>query len=214
MLPKTSVYILGICLWAGVWTPAWSQVQQSGRTFLVVDHDRLMAESTAAEKVRKDIEKKRQSFQDELAGHEQGLRQEAEDLKRDQSTLSEDAFTQKRLAFEKKVSKVHEKVADRRAQLEQAIQDARVAIIEKISDIVEKVCQERSVDAVMPKAGLVYSRDALEVTTEVLSRLNAQLPEVKINFKKTKQEQDPTKVQAQTPILNQNKDQTPLQAQG
>lgn len=203
MLPKTYAYILGICLWSGACVPAWSQAQESGRTFLVVDHDRLMAESTAAEKVRKDIEKKRQSFQDELAKHEQDLRQEAEDLKRDQGSLSEDAFTQKRMTFEKKVSKIHEKVADRRAQLEQAIQDARIAIIEKISGIVEQLCKERSVDAVMPKAGLVYARDALEVTTEVLNRLNTQLPEVKINFKKNKQEQEP----------GQNKEQANSQIQ-
>lgn len=189
MLSKTYAYILWIGLGLGVCTPSWTQAQECGRTFLVVDHDRLMAESTAAEKVRKDIEKKRQSFQDELAKHEQDLRQEADDLKHTQGTLSEDAFTQKRMAFEKKVSKIHEKVADRRAQLEQAIQDARIVIIEKISSIVEQLCKERGIDAVVPKAGLVYARDRLEVTTEVLNRLNAQLPEVKIHFKKNKQDE-------------------------
>ncbi|MCA0369900.1 MAG: OmpH family outer membrane protein [Proteobacteria bacterium] len=153
-------------------------------SFLVVDHDRMMAESQAAEKVKREIEEKRKQFQAELDNFEKGLRQEEESLKAQETQLSEQVFTQKRLAFSGRVNMVHEKVSQRRAELEQAIQEARVQIVDKISDIVAQIAKEQRADVVLPKAGLVFSRPSLDVTDEALKRLNTQLPEVKITFKK------------------------------
>lgn len=152
--------------------------------FYVVDHDRLMNESVAAQKVRADIEKKRQAFQAELDQQERLLRQEEEDLTKRERELTEQEFSKRRMEFTKKVSKVHEKVAERRAQLEHAIQEARTQIIDEIADIVAEFCEKRGVQAVFPKAAVVYAKASLDVTEEVLKRLNTQLPEVHINFNK------------------------------
>ncbi|MFN7365100.1 MAG: OmpH family outer membrane protein [Alphaproteobacteria bacterium] len=154
----------------------------------MVDHDRLMNESVAAQKVRSDIEKKRQAFQAELDQQERLLRQEEEDLTKRERELTEQEFSKRRMEFTKKVSKIHEKVAERRAQLEHAIQEARTQIIDEIADIVAELCEKRGVQAVFPKAAVVYAKSNLDVTEEVLKRLNAQLSEVKINFTKQGQE--------------------------
>ena len=158
-------------------------------SFLVVDHDRLMAEAQAAEKVRRDIESKRQNFQAELDAHEKSLRQEEEVLKGQETTLDEKEFTKRRLDFTKRVNMVHEKVSQRRQELEQGIQDARLQLVEKITEIVGQIAKEQRADVVLPKAGLVFSRPSLDVTDEVLKRLNALLPEVKIVYKKHEEPQ-------------------------
>ncbi len=178
--------ILSVFLCMASVCPATSQTPPPN--FYVVDHDRLMNESVAAQKVRADIEKKRQAFQAELDQQERLLRQEEEDLTKRERELTEQEFSKRRMEFTKKVSKVHEKVAERRAQLEHAIQEARTQIIDEIADIVAELCEQRGVQAVFPKAAVVYAKASLDVTEEVLKRLNTQLSEVKINFTKQGQE--------------------------
>ena len=144
----------------------------------VVDHDRIMYEADAAKKSREEIEKRRLEFQEEIDRHEKELRVQEDALKKAEKSLSAKEFDQKRSDFSTKVAKVHEKVAGRRVELEHLFNDARSQLMDFIVKIVTALAHEKRLSAVFPKGALIYVNDELDMTQEVLKRINEQLPQI------------------------------------
>lgn len=164
--------------------PSWSSDPQerASQAFscAVLDQERVLFESQAAQDVRAQIESQRAAFQKEIDQQEKALRQEEDALKTAQPTLSEEAFLERRTAFETRVGEVHKKVALRRAQLEHAFHKAREEIVGAMNKIVAQLSQETGTTLVLPKGAVLYALDSLDITQEVLSKLNHTLPTIKI----------------------------------
>lgn len=151
----------------------------------VVDVQQILDKSTATEGVKKEIEKRRAEIQKEMTGYENELRKKDEELAKQQKTLSEKDFAQKRQDFEKRVGEVQMKLEVLKIQLEQAFDAARQDVYQAFLKSSDKVKAEVGANMVLYKEQVVLADNNFDITTQVLSTLNKDLPSVKVKFMTT-----------------------------
>ena len=146
----------------------------------VLDQEYILFECQAAQEARSLIESQRVTFQSEIDQQEKELRRDEVALQKAQETLSEEDFLKNRSIFENRVGEVHKKVALRRSHLEQSFNKAREMIIAKMNEIITRLSQEKEFSLVFPKGAVLYAKQRLDITKDVLRELNRLLPRVEI----------------------------------
>jgi Skp family chaperone for outer membrane proteins len=149
-------------------------------TAAVIDYQRVMSEAQAARSIRNQVEARHLAYQEQIAAEEQRLLEEDGELARQRSILSPEAFAERRKAFEAEVARVQRFVQERRQQLDDvsamALSEVREAVIRVVGDLAD----ERGFNLVLPSAGVLLFSPQLDITDDVLARLDETLPEVRV----------------------------------
>ncbi|HEU0118337.1 MAG TPA: OmpH family outer membrane protein [Alphaproteobacteria bacterium] len=148
----------------------------------IVDVQRILEESLAAKNVQKQLETQRSKFQTEIEKEENGLRQSEQDLSKSHDQLSADAYAEREQQLRQRFLAVERHVQARRKVLDQAFTDSMNAVRAALLDIVSNVAHERGVNAVLVKQQTLWVDAPLDITNEVLSRLNAKLPQLAVKM--------------------------------
>ncbi len=151
----------------------------------VVDVQQILEQSTATQGVKKEIEKRRAEIQKEMTGYENELRSKDQELAKEQKTLDEKAFAKKRQDFEKRVTEVQKKLEILKIQLEQAFETARQDVYQGFLKSSDKVKSDVGANILLYKEQVVLADKAFDVTNQVLTNLNKDLPSVKVKFMST-----------------------------
>jgi Skp family chaperone for outer membrane proteins len=146
----------------------------------VLDLNLLLQESKAAESINSKIEEKRASFQQEIQKFENQLRSLEEKLVKEQKQSPAQDFEAKRNDFEKKVAEVQQKVSQRRTQLAKAFEEAMIILQKKIMELVVKIAEREKYALIVPRSTVIFRQDNLEITEEVMTLLNKELPDVQV----------------------------------
>jgi len=155
----------------------------------VIDIQRILKDSTAAQSVRTQLEDRQRSLRDEFAKIEADLHNAEQELQRQRSVLSADAFEEKRLDFERRVGEANRKADTAKTQLNNAFQEALKQIQTAMLGVAEGVAQQMELDLVLPRSQVIFVSQDLDITEPVLKGLNAKLPTVKLTEGKTPAEQ-------------------------
>ena len=150
----------------------------------VVDVQRIMQESSASKGIQKAIESQRDSYQKEIQTLEDKLQNAENELRKQQTVLAPDAFATKRRDFEKQVADVQRTVQERKRTLDTAFNEAMTNVQKTMLEIVQDIADERGANVVIPRNLLVLFASNLDVTENVLERLNKQLPTVAVTIPK------------------------------
>lgn len=149
----------------------------------VIDYQRILRDALAARSIREQIETRRKAYQEEISKEEQRLHAAEKELAKQRSLLTPEALTEKRRGFESEVADVQRLVQDRRRQLDnlsaEALNEVRKALIE----IVTGIADERGFNLVLPSSEVLFFARQIDLTDEVLSQLDAKLPEVEVSQK-------------------------------
>lgn len=148
----------------------------------VVNIQKIMRESKAAEAVRQQLKSKQQSFQSELDKKEDALQKEDQDLAKQRAVLSQEVFESKYKDFRKKAAEAQQEVRTKRGSLDKGFTKALSDIQKKVTDIVTAVAKEKGVSIAMAASPVLYVDPALDITQEVLDKLNKELPNLTVNF--------------------------------
>ncbi|MFN7397573.1 MAG: OmpH family outer membrane protein [Sandaracinobacter sp.] len=161
--------------------PAVAQ-QLSPPVIVIVDMDRVVNESAAGKQAGTELQAKGQALQTRrttLAGQ---LQSEAQAIQQGQQnkTLAGPALEQRIKAFQDKENNANQELA--RAQ--EDIGRSRQYVIQQITTgadpIITQVMRERGATIAMQKGATLQHTASLEVTTDVITRLNTSLPRVSV----------------------------------
>ncbi len=170
-------YLL-ICLCVCGWSmPAFSE------TLATVNIQEIMHNSTAAKSVKEQLDSKQKSFQAEMSKREEELQKEDQELGKQRAVLSPDAFDKKLKEFKAKATAAQKDVQSKRAALDNALSTSLSEIQKTIFNIVASIAKEKGYSVVLPSSQLLYADSKLDITREVLTKLDSTLPKVKVNFK-------------------------------
>lgn len=161
-------------------TPGMALAQQS---IAIVDVQMLLTESTAAKHIQKQLQAKRDALQKEFAQYEEKLRTNEKSLADEKSKLDEAAFKAKRDEFEKSLLETQGLVQKKKRDLEQAVLDSTAVLRESLLKIVAAISEEKKYDVVMTRQNVVLADKSLDITAQVLEKLNATLTEVPLKVK-------------------------------
>jgi len=161
--------------------PAAAQDQGAQVKLAVINVEAIRRASLAVKSISEQIGKHRSAFQAEIQKEEEALRNANQELARQRTLLSAEAFAAKRQEFEQKVTSVQRLVQERKLKLDRAQGEAMGKVQDTLNEIVTTIANERELALILSKEQTILAAKPLDITAEVLSRLDKALPAVKVS---------------------------------
>lgn len=149
----------------------------------VINIQRIMQDSKAAQSVRSQLQTKQKSFQAELDAKQKQLVTEDQQLAAQRSKLSKEAFEKKVKEFQTKATNAQREIQTKKAALDKGFAEALTKIQEKVGAISAAVAKEKGMNMIIAASQVVWGDPKLDVTDAVLAKLNSELPSVTVSVK-------------------------------
>lgn len=148
----------------------------------VVNTAKIMRDSKAAQSVRSQLQNKQKAFQAELDAKEKQLLAEDQALAKQQASVEKAAFEQKVKEFRSRAANAQREVAQKKMAVEKALESALANVQTTVLQVVKEVAAEKKLNLVVSSGAVLYTDSTLDITDEVLKRLNDKLPNVAVKF--------------------------------
>ena len=158
--------------------PLRAQGQTTGPVIVIIDIQRILKVSQAAQSVRTQLDARTEILKNEAARLDGELRDAKQELARQSTVLSEAAFEEKRQSFERRFSEAQRQFDRRKRQLDQAFQKALKEIQVAMLQVAQTLATEMNVDLVLPRSQVMFVNKDFDITDQVLAQLDQQLPAV------------------------------------
>ena len=173
---------LAVAGWLQPWQQQGAAAQKLPTTIAaVIDYQRILRDAAAARSIREQIEARRKAYQEEISKEEQRLHEADKEFAKQRSVLSPEAFAEKRRDFEQDVAEVQRMVQERRRELDRMSAAALNEVKQALIEIVTSIAEERGFNLVLPSSEVLFFSRSLDLTEEVLAKLDARLPQVRIS---------------------------------
>lgn len=159
---------------------AATQATPGNLKIAVVDIQALLKDSKAAQDIETQLTTIRKNFQAEVEKEEKTLRDSEKKIMDQRGKISEDELKTKAAEFQKQVAASQKKVQDRKNKLDKALATAIGKLRSQIVKIVAEIGDKSGLDLVLARTDVVIVAKSLDVTAQVLERINAELPTVKV----------------------------------
>lgn len=162
------------------------QKQQQGKfveveiPIAIIDVQWILRESKAVKSIRDQITKFGSKFEEEIEKDRNAIRKANQELARQRTILAPEAFAEKRRKFEQRVVEVQRLVQQRQRQLDKSRNEAMIAVNKAYTGIVSGLANEKNLALIIRKNQTAFSVKTLDVTNDVLARLDKKLPTVKV----------------------------------
>ena len=111
---------------------------------------------------------------------EEEIRAAQHELAGKRETLSGEQYEAERRKLEQRLLEAQARVQERKRGLDETQQQGMNAVQLALNGIVTEIANEKGITLILRKDQTVLNATALEITDEVLNRLNARLPEIDI----------------------------------
>lgn len=147
----------------------------------IIDTPKILRQSKAGQTVARQVEQYSQEAQKEIAAREQALRKKEETLSGQRNVLSQEAFQREAQSFQQDVGDMQRQVQQRKIAIDQSMAQGNQQIFRVIEEILKELAREQAFDLVLERtqvAAIVNQK--MEITQEVLRRLDQKLPTVAV----------------------------------
>lgn len=158
----------------------------------VIDVQRILEESLAAKSVQRQLESQRAKFQAEISDEEQSLRRAEGELTKSRDTVRPEIYADKEQQLRQRFLSVERHVQAKRKTLDQSFTDSMNVVRKNLLDIVGVLAHERGANLVVVKQQVLWSDKGMDITDEVLARLNKALPQVAVKVEPVKADKPET----------------------
>lgn len=148
----------------------------------LVNGARILKESKAAVAMGTQVQAKQKSFQAEVDAKEKELLAEDQGLAKQRDKMDKDAFEKKVTAFREKAAGVQRQVQEKKASLDKAIAASVEEIRKNLIEVASAVATEKKLSLILSTDQVLYGQPSMDVTNDVLTRLDAKLPTVTVKF--------------------------------
>ena len=148
----------------------------------IINIDEILRQAAVAKNIRKQHKAFRDKVQSNIQKEEEELRTANQELARKKNLVSPEAFAEARRKFENRLMEVQRNIQERKHQLEQAQGKAMKKVQDALNDIVVEIAKEAHLTLIMRADQLVFWAKPLDITPEVLKRLDKKLPNIKLDL--------------------------------
>ena len=146
----------------------------------ILDVQAILRDASAVKNIRDQVSKYGSQFEKEIQKERDDLRKANQELARQRTILAPEAFAEKRRKFEQKVVEVQRLVQQRQRDLDKSRNEAMGTVNKAYVKIVTNLAAGRSLAIILRKNQVAYSAPTLNITKEILARLDKNLPTVKV----------------------------------
>lgn len=148
----------------------------------ILDVEQIVKDSVAMRDIQKKVSKKQDEYQKEVTKKQNALEAEQKRIESKKSVLAKEALEKEAAGFEKKVEELKEFVEKKQNSLKKASVDGMGKVNDEIKDIIADISKEKDLDVIVPASQALYYKDELDISEEVLSRLNNKITKVSVSF--------------------------------
>lgn len=165
-------------------TAATQPVAAAPTRMAIIDVQRILQESLAARSVQKQLEAQRSKFQAEISGREKQLHEADTALKemRNSTSGANDAIGEREQQLRQKFMEMERDVQARRHALDEGFSVAMGTVRDALLAVVRDVAKQQNFQVVLLKQQALWAESALDITDEVLTRLNTRLTDVPVKI--------------------------------
>ena len=149
----------------------------------LIDIEGVLRASTGTLRVRELLDEQRESFQQEIGAQELDLQSSELELLERQKSISKAEFDRELASFQERVSDLQQQIQYRRQALDEAFQDAQRNLRQMALEIVKDIAAERALDLVLVRDSALIFKPSLNISDEVLKRLNERTKNARIEIK-------------------------------
>ena len=180
---RRALVVLSVLLALAAPAAAQGQKAKGGAPVVaVVDVQLVLREATAAKAVRQTVETRRVAFEKELDKETQELRRAEEELRKQQPQLEPEALAERKRELERRFGELRRRTDERRGLLSQSYNAAMRQVRQEMARALAEIMNERRIDVSMSRTAVLIFDEKLDITQEVLARLNKRLPKVEVRF--------------------------------
>lgn len=174
--------LIGLAAAAGLWSalvaPPLSAQEIPSPVIVIVDVQQILRDSLVAKNVQAQMTQRTDAYTKEVSDQENELRRTQDELERQRTVLSPDAFNAKMRDFQQRYDALDHGVQATRQALQQAYNDAMTKVENTALQIISDIAGERKANLVVTKAAVLFTAEGLDITQEVIRRLDEKLPSV------------------------------------
>jgi outer membrane protein len=153
-------------------------------SILIVDSERVLAECTACKAASSQLQQKQTAMRTRAQTLQQQLQTEGKPLQTAVDALGgkepDAALKAKITAYQTKEKNAQQELASTQQTLQSTLANVQQQIGAKLVGVVEQIRARRNAAIVLSKNSTIANDTAIDVTTEVLTALNTQLPSVSV----------------------------------
>ncbi len=172
--------IASLTLAGSVSLPSMAQAQAAQAAILVVDMDRIGTESAAGRNAQTQLKSKLDSVQARAKTLGDQFRNEAETLQKARASMAQEAFQAKVKDLQSRQVTAENELRGREQDYGRSLAYVRKQIFDNVNPIITQLMRERNAQLVISQDATLAIAASIDVTNEVISRLNAKLPSVSI----------------------------------
>ncbi|MCC8417344.1 MAG: OmpH family outer membrane protein [Rickettsia endosymbiont of Bryobia graminum] len=148
----------------------------------IVDIQSVLEASIAIQSVRKSVDNISKKIQQDMLKKETELKEIETKLVAKRKSLSEDDFNNELHKFSKQVNLVRKKIQERKTRLDQSHSEAMGKVQDVIMDIITNSAKKYDIDVVMSSTTILFSRNTLNITNEIIETLNNKLKNIEVAY--------------------------------
>ena len=150
------------------------------KRIVLVDLDSVLRAADANNRVRELLDGQRTKFQEEFRSIEVNLQQSERDLLAKRKLMAKDEYEKLVIAFQARVSSVQKEIQYKRQSIDDAYQKAASDIRKLAIEVIKKIASEREIDLILNRDSSVIFLPHLNISDEVLTRLNERTKNARI----------------------------------
>jgi len=159
-----------------------SSLSANASTIGVLDVEKIVKESIAMRDIQSKVSKKQDEYQKDVNKRQKELEAEQKKLEGKKNVLSKEALENEMKAFETKIDGLKELVDKKQNSLKKASVDGMGKVNDKIKDIIAEISKEKEIDLIIPSTQALFYKDELDISAEVLAKLNKKITKVDVKF--------------------------------
>ena len=148
----------------------------------ILDIEKIAKEAKVVAYIQVQVTKKQAVFQKEINKKQAALEADQKKLESRKNILSKEVFEKEQLEFEKKIDSLKELVEKKQNSLKNASTEAMSKVNEKMKDVVADIAKEKQIAIIIPASQIVFAVDGLDISLEVLEKLNKKVSTVEVKF--------------------------------
>ncbi len=154
----------------------------TGLSVAILDLASIRRDSLVVNNIREQIETFREDFRKKIQKEEVALKAANQNLAKKRNILTPEGFSKERRQFQQKVTALQRLVQQSKQALDQTRSTAMLEVEKILNQIITKIALDRGINIILRRDVTILASRSLEITTDVLTELNAKLP--KVNVKK------------------------------
>ena len=163
---------------------AGTAMAQSAQTanVIIVDASEIMRSSLAGQDLTRQIETQTAELEAERDRTGQELQADEQELVRQQGLLSAEAFEERRIALVQKMNQSQNDLRDKARRFQIGIQRAEAEMQRQLNPIYQDLMNKHGANLILDRRLIVMPGPGLDVTNEVVDRLNQELPSIRLEI--------------------------------